>query len=241
MLSDFLNLYLYKQTNVENISYSLYIASIVISPLLDIFPLMHSWFILQSWSKLVHYQTLLVHAKQAITETNPKSSTHVSSAICQICLLSHDAMISHNIEVISMHCCLLLELDCLRNLPIQQYTIWPFVSTLCGIPSRLPTCWTLDILVNTQSTNICCTLYQPNLGHGNYTCCHHFLVLQHNPCCHTRYAWQYIVLQHTFIVVGAPFPTTWATCHHKVQQRLGRCISCCCHTNNRSKTLCWNV
>jgi hypothetical protein len=26
------------------------------------------------------------------------------------------------------------------------------------------------------------------LGVTNYTYCHHFLVLQHNPCCHTRYA-----------------------------------------------------
>jgi hypothetical protein len=54
-----------------------------------------------------------------------------------------------------LHCCLLLELDCFRNLPIQQYTILAFISTLCGIPSSLSTCWTLDILVNTQSTSIC--------------------------------------------------------------------------------------
>jgi hypothetical protein len=100
--SDFPNLYSYKQTNVENIPYSLYIVCIVISPLLDISSLMHSWFILQPWSKLVHYQTLVVHAKQAIIETNPKSSTHVSFAICQICLLPHDTMISHNIEAISL-------------------------------------------------------------------------------------------------------------------------------------------
>jgi len=52
------------------------------------------------WSKIVHYQTLLVHEKQAIVETNPRTSTHVSFAICQICLLSHDAMISYNIEAI---------------------------------------------------------------------------------------------------------------------------------------------
>jgi hypothetical protein len=102
MQSDFPNLYSYKQTNVENIPYSLYIVSIVISPLLDISSLMHSWFILQPWSKLVHYPTLLVHVKQAIVETNPKPSTHVLFVICQICLLSHDAMISHNIGAISL-------------------------------------------------------------------------------------------------------------------------------------------
>jgi hypothetical protein len=102
MQSGFPNLYLYKQTNIENISYSLYIVSIVISPLLDISSLMHSWFILQPWSKLVHYLALLVHAKQAIIETNPKPSTHVSFVICQICLLSYDAMISHNIGAISL-------------------------------------------------------------------------------------------------------------------------------------------
>jgi hypothetical protein len=54
------------------------------------------------WSKLVHCPTLLVHAKQSTIETNSKSSTHVSFAICQICLLSHDAMIFHNIEAISL-------------------------------------------------------------------------------------------------------------------------------------------
>ena len=46
--SDFLDLYPYKQTNVENILYPLYIVSFVISPLLDISSLMHSWFILQT-------------------------------------------------------------------------------------------------------------------------------------------------------------------------------------------------
>jgi hypothetical protein len=48
-----------------------------------------------------HYLSLLVHAKQATTETNPCSSNHVSFAICQIYLISHDSMISHNIEAIS--------------------------------------------------------------------------------------------------------------------------------------------
>ena len=86
-----------------------------------------------------------------------------------------------------------------------------------------------------------CTLQQPNLGRGNCTCCHHFLVLRHNPCCHTRYAWQYIVMQHTFVVASVPFAMTWTSCHCKVQQRLRRCISCCCHTYNRSKSLCCNA
>jgi hypothetical protein len=54
------------------------------------------------WSRKVHCLTLLVHTKQATIETNSKSSTHVSFAICQICLLSHDAMIFHNIEAISL-------------------------------------------------------------------------------------------------------------------------------------------
>jgi hypothetical protein len=100
MQSGFLNLYSYKQTNIENIPYSLYIVSIVISPLLDISLLMHSWFILQPWSKLVYCPALLVYAKQAIIETNPKPWTHTSFVMCQICLLSHDAMISDNIGVI---------------------------------------------------------------------------------------------------------------------------------------------
>ena len=39
----------------------------------------------------------------------------------------------------------------------------------------------------------------------------------------------------------APFATTWTSCHCKVQQRLRRCISCCCHTYNRSKSLCCNA
>ena len=55
-------------------------------------------------------------------------STHVLFACCQTCLLSHDAMISHNIEAISLILfayCLLLELYCFHNLPTQQYTIWP--------------------------------------------------------------------------------------------------------------------
>jgi hypothetical protein len=102
MQSGFPNLYSYKQTNIENIPYSLYIVSIVISPLLDIFSLMHSWFILQPWSKLVHCPALLVHAKQAIIEINPKPLTHVSFVICPICLLSYDAMIFHNIGAISV-------------------------------------------------------------------------------------------------------------------------------------------
>ena len=51
MQSDFSNLYPYKQTNVENILYPLYIVSFVISPLLNISSLIHSWFILQSLIK----------------------------------------------------------------------------------------------------------------------------------------------------------------------------------------------
>ena len=65
MQSDFPNLYPYKQTNIETDLYPIWVVSFVIWPLLGIFSLMHSWFILQPWSKLIHYQTLLVHTKQA--------------------------------------------------------------------------------------------------------------------------------------------------------------------------------
>ena len=98
MQSDFSYLYPYKQTNIENILCPLYIVSFVISLLLNISHLYTLDSLFNPWSKLVLYPTLLVHAKQAIIETNPKSSTHVSFAICQICLLSHDATISHNIS-----------------------------------------------------------------------------------------------------------------------------------------------
>jgi hypothetical protein len=100
MQTDFPNLYSYKQTNVET-SYIHYMLSplsfhlcLTFSHLctLDLF--------FNPWSRLVYCPTLLVHAKQAIIETNPKSSTHVSFTICQICLLSHDAMISHNTDAI---------------------------------------------------------------------------------------------------------------------------------------------
>jgi hypothetical protein len=129
MQSDFPNLYPYKQTNIENIIYPLYIVSSVISSLLDIFSLMHSDSFFNPWSRLVHYPTLLVHAKQATIVTNPKSSTHVSFTICQKCLLSHDVMIFHNIDSISLIPFVLLSFAWTRlffhYLPMQQYTIWP--------------------------------------------------------------------------------------------------------------------
>ena len=97
------------------------------------------------WSKLIHYQTLLVHAKQAIIETNPKSSTHVSFNICQICLLSHDTMIFLNIEAISSTPFALLSFSWTILFPWSSNTtihnlalIW----TLYGISSSLPSCWT---------------------------------------------------------------------------------------------------
>jgi hypothetical protein len=98
MQNDFPNMYPYKQTNVETDLYPIWVESFVIWTLLGISSLMHSFF--NPWSKLVHYPALLIHAKQATMETNSKSSTHVSFTICQICLFSHDAMISHNIEAI---------------------------------------------------------------------------------------------------------------------------------------------
>jgi hypothetical protein len=94
MQSDFLNLYPYKQTNIETDLYPIWVVSFVVWTLLGISSLMHSF--LNPWSRLVNYPTLLVHAKQATIGTNPKSSTHVLFSICQICLLSHDAMISHH-------------------------------------------------------------------------------------------------------------------------------------------------
>ena len=101
MQSDFLNPYPYKQTKVETDIYPIWDVSFVTWPLLDISSLMHSWFILHPWSTLVHNQALLIHVKQATIEIDPNSLAHVSFAICQICLLSHD-MISHNIEDISL-------------------------------------------------------------------------------------------------------------------------------------------
>jgi hypothetical protein len=101
MQIDFPNLYPYKHTIIGTDLYPKRVVSFFIWPLLGISSLMHILdSFLNPWSKLTHYQTLLVHAKQAIIETNPKSSTHVSFVICQTCLLSHEAMISHNIEAI---------------------------------------------------------------------------------------------------------------------------------------------
>ena len=101
------------------------------------------------WSKLIHYQTLLVHAKQAIIETNPKSSTHVSFNICQICLLSHDTMIFLNIEAISSTPFALLSFSWTILFPWSSNTTihnLAFIWTLCGIPSSLLSCWTFDTL-----------------------------------------------------------------------------------------------
>ena len=82
MHSDFPNLYPYKQTNVETDLYLIWIVSFVIWPLLDISSLMHPWFILQSLIKASPLSNSSCSCKEAITETNPKSSTHVSFAIC---------------------------------------------------------------------------------------------------------------------------------------------------------------
>jgi hypothetical protein len=97
-----------------------------------------------SWSMLVHYQALLVHVKQAIIETNLKSSTHVPFAICQMCLLSHDAMISHNIEVILLIPFALLSFTWIRLFPWSSNTMTHNFGllTLWGISSSLTSCWT---------------------------------------------------------------------------------------------------
>jgi hypothetical protein len=119
MQSDFSNLYPYKQTKVQTITVKIRTSdrrpelltfvgfNCEQCPLsLDLFLVCPHLCTLDSfsnpWSRLLHCPTLLVHAKQATIETNSKSSTHVSFAICQIYLLSHDAMISHNIESISL-------------------------------------------------------------------------------------------------------------------------------------------
>jgi hypothetical protein len=144
MQSDFLNLYLYKQTNIETDLYPIWVVLFVIWTLLGISSLMHSIF--NPWSRLVHYPTLLVHARQAIIETNPKSLTHVSFAVCQICLLSHDAMISHNIETISLILFVLLSFAWTRLFPwSSNTTICNFglhLNTICEISSSLPSRWT---------------------------------------------------------------------------------------------------
>ena len=51
MQSDFPNLYLYNETNIETHLYLIWVVSFVIWPMLDISSLMHSWFILQSLIK----------------------------------------------------------------------------------------------------------------------------------------------------------------------------------------------
>ena len=149
------------KTIIETYLYPIWVISFVFWHLLDIFSLMHSWFILQPWSKLVHYQSLLVHEKQAIIETNPKSSTHVSFVICQICLLSHDVMISHNIEAISLIPFILLslfELDCFHNPLIQQFSLH-FNTVAYHEVCLLVEPWTYLLIHNPQVyaiDSICC-------------------------------------------------------------------------------------
>jgi hypothetical protein len=99
MQSDFPNLYPYKQTNIDTDLYPICPLSLNVCLVFLHLCILYSF--INPWSRLIHYQTLLVHTKQAIIETNPKSSTHALFTICQICLLSHDTMMSHNIEAIS--------------------------------------------------------------------------------------------------------------------------------------------
>jgi hypothetical protein len=81
MQSDFPNLYPYKQTNVENIIYPLYIVSFVISSWLDISSLMHSWFILQS----------LIKASPLFNSSCSCKASHYrdQSKIINSCLICH--------------------------------------------------------------------------------------------------------------------------------------------------------
>ena len=110
MQSDFL-----KQTNVENILYPLYIVSFVISLLLNIFLLIHSWFIIQSLIKASPLSNSSCSCKAShLYATNPYSSTYVSFAICQIYLLSYESMISHIREAISSTLIALLSFDWTR-------------------------------------------------------------------------------------------------------------------------------
>lgn len=100
---------------------------------------------------LAWHSTLLVHVKQAIIETKPISSTHVSFVISQTYLLSHDAMISHNIyaiSLISLHCCLPWSSNTtIHNFDLHLNTMWNTIKFACLL--------NLGILVNTQSTSIC--------------------------------------------------------------------------------------
>jgi hypothetical protein len=102
------------------------------------------------WSSLLHCPTLLVHAKQATIETNWKSLTHVSFFICQICLLSHDAMISHNIEAI------LLVLFALLSFAWTSLFPWSFNTIIHNFSLYFNTMW-----------NTIKFVYLLNLG---YTC-----------------------------------------------------------------------
>jgi hypothetical protein len=139
MQSNFLNFYPYKQTKIEIVT-TKFKTSNRRSELLifagfnceqctlsfDLCLVCPHLCILNSfsnpWSRQVHYPTLLVHAKQATIETNLKSSTHVSFAIWQICLLSHDAMISHNIVAISLIPFALLSFAWIRLFPWSSNT-----------------------------------------------------------------------------------------------------------------------
>ena len=141
MQSGFPNLYPYKQTNVETDLYLICVVSFVIfifawhfltyafliycSPLIKASPLIKLFLFM--WSK-------------PLIEISPISSTHVSIAMCQICLLSHDAMISHNIEAISLIPFALLSFAWTRLFLWSFNTIihnLAFISTLCGISSSL--------------------------------------------------------------------------------------------------------
>jgi hypothetical protein len=175
MQSDFLNLCLYKQTKVETVTAKIRTSDRRLELLTftgfncEQCPLLFDLCLVcphlctldpfsNPWSRLVHYPTLLVHAKQATIETNPKSSTHVSFSICQICLLTHDVMISHNIEAISLILFVLLSFAWTRLFP------WSSNTTIHNFGLHLNTMWNttkfayllnLDILVNTQATSLC--------------------------------------------------------------------------------------
>jgi hypothetical protein len=77
--------------------------------------------------KTSSYRTLLVHAKRATIGTNMKLLTHVSCVVYQMCLLSHEVMVSHNIETVSLILSMPLSfawIFCLHNILVQQYTFF---------------------------------------------------------------------------------------------------------------------
>jgi hypothetical protein len=130
MQSEFLNLYPYKQINRDRYISNM---SCVLCHLTFCLIFLHLC-ILDSFSnprsKLIHYQTLLVHVKQVIIKTNLKSSTHVSFTILSnmLAFSLYCDIPQHRSHFIDSICIVVffLGLYCFHDLPTQQYIIWPW-------------------------------------------------------------------------------------------------------------------